>query len=56
MTKNSELMWQQSVCSSLIAASLAANYLKDGGVLQLTGAKAALEATPGNMLLNYVIC
>ncbi|CAG9826788.1 unnamed protein product [Diabrotica balteata] len=47
LVKNSELMWNQSVCSSLIAASLAANYLKEGGIIQLTGAKAALEATPG---------
>ncbi|XP_060526779.1 dihydropteridine reductase [Cylas formicarius] len=47
LCKNSELMWQQSVCSSLIAASLAAKYLNESGVLQLTGAKAALEPTPG---------
>jgi len=47
LAKNSEMMWQQSVCSSLIAATLAAKYLKDDGVLQLTGAKAALDATPG---------
>lgn len=43
------MMWQQSVCSSAIAASIAANYLIEGGVLQLTGAKAALEATPGEI-------
>lgn len=48
LAKNSELMWQQSVCSSLISATIAANYLKPGGVIQLTGAKAALEATPGD--------
>lgn len=47
LTKNSELMWQQSVCSSLITASLASKHLKEGGIVQLTGAKAALEATPG---------
>nr|CAI5817736.1 unnamed protein product [Callosobruchus analis] len=41
------MMWQQSVCSSLIAAAIAAHHLKEGGVLQLTGAKAALQATPG---------
>lgn len=40
-------MWTQSVCSSVIAASLASNFLKEGGILQLTGAKAALDATPG---------
>lgn len=51
LVKNSEMMWQQSVCSSLIAGSLAASYLKEGGVLQLTGAKAALDATPGNILI-----
>lgn len=47
LAKNSELMWTQSVCSSVIAASLASKFLKEGGVLQLTGAKAALDATPG---------
>ncbi|XP_074031295.1 dihydropteridine reductase [Leptinotarsa decemlineata] len=47
LVKNAELMWQQSVCSSLISASIAAKHLKDGGVVQLTGAKAALEGTPG---------
>lgn len=40
-------MWRQSVWSSLIAASVAAQYLKEGGVLTLTGAKAALGETPG---------
>ncbi|KAG5896463.1 hypothetical protein JTB14_002604 [Gonioctena quinquepunctata] len=47
LAKNSELMWKQSVCSSLITASLAANHLKEGGIVQLTGAKAALEGTSG---------
>ncbi|XP_015113328.1 dihydropteridine reductase [Diachasma alloeum] len=45
--KNTELMWKQSVWSSTIAASIAAHYLKEGGFLSLTGAKAALEGTPG---------
>lgn len=39
-------MWRQSVWSSLISASLAAQHLKEGGLLTLTGAKAALEETP----------
>ncbi|XP_050298220.1 dihydropteridine reductase [Anthonomus grandis grandis] len=47
LAKSSELMWNQSVCSSVIAATLASKFLKEGGVLQLTGAKAALDATPG---------
>ncbi|CAG9767142.1 unnamed protein product [Ceutorhynchus assimilis] len=47
LAKSLNLMWTQSVCSSAIAASLASNYLKQGGILQLTGAKAALDATPG---------
>lgn len=44
--KTSELMWKQSVWSSVIAASIAAHHLKEGGFLSLTGAKAALEGTP----------
>lgn len=47
LIKNSDLMWRQSVWSSLISAEVAANYLKEGGLLSLTGAKAALDATPG---------
>ncbi|XP_030748332.1 dihydropteridine reductase-like [Sitophilus oryzae] len=49
LAKNAQLMWQQSVCSSLIAATLATKYLKEGAVIQLTGAKAALDPTP-NMI------
>ena len=45
--KNSDLMWKQSVWSSVIAASIASQHLKEGGFLSLTGAKAALEGTPG---------
>lgn len=33
--------------SSTIAAALAAHFLKEGGLLTLTGAKAALDGTPG---------
>ncbi|XP_018578331.1 dihydropteridine reductase [Anoplophora glabripennis] len=47
LAKTSDLMWQQSVCSSLITAAIAAHHLKEGGIVQLTGAKAALDATPG---------
>lgn len=43
----SDLMWKQSVWSSLISASLAAKYLRPKGVLTLPGAAAALNATPG---------
>ncbi|XP_017879436.1 dihydropteridine reductase-like [Ceratina calcarata] len=45
--KNTDLMWKQSVWSSVIAASIASHHLKEGGFLSLTGAKAALEETPG---------
>lgn len=47
LIKNSDMMWRQSVWSSLISSSLAASHLKEGGLLSLTGAKAALESTPG---------
>lgn len=47
LIKNSELMWRQSIWSSLISAEIAAHHLRDGGLLSLTGAKAALEGTPG---------
>lgn len=47
LAKNSDLMWRQSVWSSSISAALAAQHLKAGGLLALTGAKPALEGTPG---------
>ena len=40
-------MLMQSVWTSSLAAQLAAKYLKDGGVLTLTGAQPALEGTSG---------
>ncbi|KAK9508471.1 hypothetical protein O3M35_006024 [Rhynocoris fuscipes] len=45
--KNADLMWKQSVWSSTIAASVGAKYLKEGGLITLPGANAALEGTPG---------
>ncbi|UJR26228.1 hypothetical protein I4U23_007571 [Adineta vaga] len=45
--KNSDLMFKQSVHSSLIAASLANKFLKENGLLTLAGAAAALDSTPG---------
>ncbi|XP_029669911.1 dihydropteridine reductase isoform X1 [Formica exsecta] len=51
--KNNDLMWKQSVWSSIIAASIATQYLKEGGFLSLTGAKAALGETPG--MIGYGI-
>lgn len=47
LAKNTDLMIKQSVWSSTISASVASQFLKEGGVLTLTGAKPALGATPG---------
>lgn len=46
LAKNADLMWRQSVWTSTNSAALAANYLKEGGMLALTGAKPALKGTP----------
>jgi len=40
-------MWQQSVWTSALAAQLATKYLKDGGLLALSGAQPALSGTAG---------
>jgi len=45
--KNANLMMQQSVWTSYIAASLAPHFLREKGLLVLTGAQPALSATPG---------
>lgn len=43
-------MWKQSVWTSTISSHLATKHLKEGGLLTLTGAQAALSGTPGKML------
>ena len=45
--KSCDMMWKQSVWSSTIAGNIAANHLKENGVLTLTGAAPALSGTPG---------
>lgn len=47
LAKSADLMWRQSVWSSVVSASIAASHLKEGGLLTLTGASAALQETPG---------
>lgn len=47
LAKNTDLMIKQSVWSSTISAAVASQFLKEGGILTLTGAKPALAATPG---------
>ncbi|ESO02204.1 hypothetical protein HELRODRAFT_65590 [Helobdella robusta] len=45
--KNTDLVWKQSVWTSVIATSISSKYLKDGGLLLLTGAQGALTGSPG---------
>lgn len=47
LVATTELMWRQNVSTSLIASAVASEYLKEGGILILRGALAALEGTPG---------
>ncbi|KAL1024017.1 hypothetical protein UPYG_G00050350 [Umbra pygmaea] len=49
--KNSDLMWKQSVWTSTISSHLATKHLREGGLLTLSGAYAALTGTPG--MLGY---
>lgn len=52
LVKNSDLMCKQSIWTSVISAGVASRHLKEGGLLQLTGAKASLDGgTPG--MLGY---
>ena len=50
---NSQLMIAQSVNSSLLAASLAAKYLDESGVLTLSGAAAAVDSAPTAGMIGY---
>ena len=45
--KNSEAMWRSSVWPASISASLATSHLKQGGMVILPGAAAAVAGTPG---------
>jgi dihydropteridine reductase len=45
--KNSDLMWRSSVWPASISASLAAKYLREGGLVVLPGAAPAVAGTPG---------
>jgi len=45
--KNSDLMWRSSVWPASISASLAAQHLRDGGMVVLPGAAPAVGGTPG---------
>jgi len=44
-----DLMWKQSVWSSVITAQAAAKHVKEGGLITLPGAQPALNGTPGMM-------
>ncbi len=50
---NSDLMWKQSVWSSLITSSLASKYLKDSGLVGLPGAAASLNTAPTPGMIGY---
>jgi dihydropteridine reductase len=47
LVKNCDLMWKQSVWTSVLAAQISSKHLREGGLLLLTGAQAALGATSG---------
>lgn len=47
LVKNCDLMWRQSIWSSVIAVSIAVHHLKEGGLISLPGAKPAVGPTPG---------
>ena len=54
LVKNADLMWKQSVWTSVIASNVGAHHLKEGGMLVLTGAQAALTATAGMFSLRWI--
>ena len=51
VVKNADLMFKQSVWTSLISASMATKFLKENGLLSLTGAQPSLGGTSG--MLGY---
>lgn len=51
VVKNTDLMFKQSVWTSLISANMASKFLKEEGLLSLTGAQPSLGGTSG--MLGY---
>uniref|UniRef100_A0A0N4ZWR4 Dihydropteridine reductase n=1 Tax=Parastrongyloides trichosuri TaxID=131310 RepID=A0A0N4ZWR4_PARTI len=51
--KNCDLMWKQSVWSSVISSTISSKYLKEGGILQLTGAAAASGSVGTPTMIGY---
>lgn len=49
------MMWKQSVWTSTISSHLAALHLKEGGLLTLAGANAALSGTGGEPFVCAVV-
>lgn len=49
--KNTDLMMKQSIWTSVISANVAAKHLKEGGILQLTGAEPCLAGT--HFMIGY---
>jgi len=49
--KNTDLMMKQSIWTSVISANVAAQHLKEGGLLQLTGAEPCLAGT--HFMIGY---
>ena len=47
--KNVDLTCKQSIWSGAVAAKLAATHVKEGGLVVLPGAAAALDSTSGMM-------
>lgn len=47
LVRNCDLMWKQSVWTSVIAGNVASTYLEPNGLVVLTGAVPALQGTPG---------
>ena len=50
---NADLLWRQSMGSSLLAASVAARFFQAGGLLILPGALSALNSAPTPSMLAY---
>ena len=54
LVSNCNLMWQQAVWTSVVAANIAATHLNNGGVVVLCGALAAEKGTPN--MMGYGMC
>ena len=54
LIRSSELCWKSNVWTAVISATLSTKYLKEGGMLVLSGDSDALIGCPGQSRVDFI--